>query len=134
MPNIFKVNLLYKTWHLLLMHIAKKDRFELNIQSGLHFILHCFLSNYWRLSQFLVNLESSLIFRGASEAWRMRCNGSVCSSNRNTHGNVSINGIYGIVCVYRLCCSRGAWYEHKDNGGGWLCSTQKFAFMSNPII
>ena len=32
----------------------------------------------------MVNLGSSVIFRDYSEAWRTGCNGSVCSSNRNT--------------------------------------------------
>lgn len=42
-----------------------------------------------------MNLESSEIFRDASETWGMGCNSNVCSSNNNTHGNVPINGIHG---------------------------------------
>lgn len=67
-----------------------------------------------------------MTFMDASEAWRMRCNGNAFSSNSNTQGNVPINGVHGIVCAYKLCCSKGEFGMRIGIMKGELFSKEKF--------
>lgn len=62
--------------------------------------------------------ESGEIFRGVSVALRLGYNDSVCWSNNNTHENIPLNGVNGIVCVYRPGCHRGAWHGTRNSEGG----------------